>query len=819
MSEKFKYDAFISYRHLEKDMFVAQTLHRTLEEFKLPKNLWNKCEKKGITRVFRDRDELPLASDLSEPITEALENSQFLIVICTPQLKESIWCRREIETFKSLHGREKIFAVLAEGEPEDSFPEELVKAEVEKIDANGNKTVEIRDVEPLAADVRGLTKKEIRKKIKEESIRLIAPMFNLGYDELKQRHREQKLRKTIKFVSAAAAVLLIFGIVSTSMAITIHRQSKEMKRNYAETLCDTAVSYMEKGDKNSATDAINQAVEYASDSVKVKNTLSKINSDYVANGTYVLDETIKSDSGITQMLISPSGKKMALADVMGNISVYDNDRKTLTGLSEKSLYFSPDYALFTDDDHLVYSTASGVVVCDISSDSCENLYPIFAMVSKSDDNEKFAILSVNTGIIYDMNSLEKITEFETPYQMPGSTDFSDDGSKLVIAQTMEDASEAIVVDANNGKKICDISFEGFVIDTSAGKDKVCFSVCNVKDEVENTLNHVEEYSINTGEKLWESDNIPELISYTDYTENTLYTFAASGITLYASGTGEILDKEACSDMLLNTQRINPAECGRYYYITNKGDALWYDADSKVSKLMYSYSIHPTMDIDYSVYIDDSAYFHFMGQDYVSVYRPIIRDDVAKYDGPTEGDGKMDVDGVVIFPLGAINAYGQWEDEAPIEKELYSLSARSYDNKYMVSYSPDKDEARLYKKGDKEPYGTLKVNLGFLSSVFFSADNKYVYVNYQDGSVELYDIETLELFKKLESDYQWLYYIAFVDEFDAYIINTARGTVLLDKDFEEITSIDITATSHCIGYDTNPAALLIQSGDEVSKIPY
>ena len=34
-----KYDAFISYRHLEKDMYVAKKVHRALETAKIPKKI------------------------------------------------------------------------------------------------------------------------------------------------------------------------------------------------------------------------------------------------------------------------------------------------------------------------------------------------------------------------------------------------------------------------------------------------------------------------------------------------------------------------------------------------------------------------------------------------------------------------------------------------------------------------------------------------------------------------------------------------------------------------------------------------------------
>lgn len=109
-----QYNAFISYRHKELDAEVAIAIHKSLERFNLPKNLRDKFPKERwkINRVFRDQDELPVAEDLSDAINQALQNSEYLITICTPRFPESQWCMKEIETFKRLHGQEHILAVL-----------------------------------------------------------------------------------------------------------------------------------------------------------------------------------------------------------------------------------------------------------------------------------------------------------------------------------------------------------------------------------------------------------------------------------------------------------------------------------------------------------------------------------------------------------------------------------------------------------------------------------------------------------------------------------------------------------------------------------
>ena len=127
-SNTFHYDAFISYRHLDPDSFAAERLHKKLESFRLPSYVLKKHPElpKKINRVFRDEEELPLSSNLADPITQALINCDNLIVICTPKLKESKWCLQEIETFIKYHGRKHLFTALVEGEPDESFPDILI---------------------------------------------------------------------------------------------------------------------------------------------------------------------------------------------------------------------------------------------------------------------------------------------------------------------------------------------------------------------------------------------------------------------------------------------------------------------------------------------------------------------------------------------------------------------------------------------------------------------------------------------------------------------------------------------------------------------
>ena len=116
------YNAFISYRHSERDIRVAHTIQSDLEHFHIPAKIRRSTGKKKIDRIFLDKDELGAASNLSADISAALEQAEHLIVICSNATKESQWVPREIAYFLRNHTRRQITTVLVDGEPEEVIP-------------------------------------------------------------------------------------------------------------------------------------------------------------------------------------------------------------------------------------------------------------------------------------------------------------------------------------------------------------------------------------------------------------------------------------------------------------------------------------------------------------------------------------------------------------------------------------------------------------------------------------------------------------------------------------------------------------------------
>ena len=227
--EQQSYCAFISYRHESPDQEIAKALHTAIETYGIPGSVRRQTGKKRMGKVFRDQEELPLSSDLGADIEAALDRSEWFIAICSPRYLESKWCLRELEYFIEHKGNDHVLTVLVEGEPKDSFPEMIRFAE----NADGTKT----EIEPLAGDVRAETLSKSIARLKNEKLRLLAPMLGLGFDDLKRRARQRKIRITAAVSSAAlvaAAALTIFLIINHNRSEALRREAEEQASIAAE---------------------------------------------------------------------------------------------------------------------------------------------------------------------------------------------------------------------------------------------------------------------------------------------------------------------------------------------------------------------------------------------------------------------------------------------------------------------------------------------------------------------------------------------------------------------------------------------------------
>src|SRR5688572_538119 len=218
-----RYTAFLSYSH--KDAADAARLHRRLETYRLPRRLVGTPTARGpvparLWPIFRDREELPAATDLSETVREALAQSGSLIVLCSPHSAASLWVAEEIEVFRKIHPDRPVLAAVLSGNPPDCFPK-VMRAYGQ--DGTWH--------EPLATNLRrggdgpqlGLLK-------------LVAGITGVGLDALVQRDAQRKVRRVTAVTAFAVVAMIVMGALAL-VAISARREA-ERQRAEAEGLVE-----------------------------------------------------------------------------------------------------------------------------------------------------------------------------------------------------------------------------------------------------------------------------------------------------------------------------------------------------------------------------------------------------------------------------------------------------------------------------------------------------------------------------------------------------------------------------------------------------
>lgn len=239
-----EYIAFISYRHKPLDSSVAKKIQRSIESFTVPAEYRDQVGGKRLGKVFRDEDELPASANLSESIRDALDHARFLIVICTPDLPQSHWCEEEIRYFLKTHDRDQLLAVLAEGEPQDSFSPYMLHTFDEEGNITGN-------VEPLAAN--------LKQPYKKEFIRLCAAMLGCSFDALWQRDRRKRANRRMGAFAGAALLLAAFTLVVLMKNHQINEQKSLSEKRLSEALVSTGQNKLASFDRRGALEDALQA--------------------------------------------------------------------------------------------------------------------------------------------------------------------------------------------------------------------------------------------------------------------------------------------------------------------------------------------------------------------------------------------------------------------------------------------------------------------------------------------------------------------------------------------------------------------------------
>ncbi|MBQ7199980.1 MAG: toll/interleukin-1 receptor domain-containing protein [Eubacterium sp.] len=793
------YDAFISYRHIDRDSYVAKSIHKKLESFKLPGSVRKKTgsEKTAITRVFRDEEELPLSSDLSEPINQALINSEFLICVCTPEYLSSRWCLQEVETFLQNHDHSHILVVLAKGEPSEAFPEILTYEDVEVQTEDGATHLIRKTIEPLGADVRGESKKETDKKIDTAVMRLAAAIFGLNFDDLKQRHREARLKRILAMSACIGVCLLAFGIYVTVSLVQISRQNDEIniknqeiskqnqeisKQNitisdqytelqdkYASQIAETSKKQLALGRRKNAISALRSVLP--DDDSKPYNP-DAVAMLYDAMNTYEIDNhytpamTYDMDMEVIYFHVSYDAKYIMVNDYL-NMKIFDVESgdiiaeykvESTEGESFFNGYFcgSKGY-IIVDGGECIYHS-----LVDDTEKKIDALNE-YASFYRSDDGTitlavfEGTIIGIdNDGdILYKLNANKLFKESDL---MTSSVCF--DSGRFMCMFNGEKYSYVVVADEKNGHIVYTgkQKYDGQAT-CSLYKNKLCYSILNIKGR--KPVTDITMIDIKTGNTLWNTPISEYMIGNVFMDANYVYITGEMDIATLNAKTGKLI-KMSSEESLITTSWIKN---GYFYYLLYNG---------KLNKIYKGVS-----------YEADDPWLEYQPEN--PIQTAIVNDKDVFYVSERAG-----------------YVVRQTQENAPGSE----LIGKEYEEKFV----PDQHDGTLDALDVLKDSSDVDINM--IDNACFSQDEKLIFAYLRDNTSKIIDASTLKVLQTLEiPDETWFAGLRFSELTGTYILDSMVNSYILDKDYH------ILCKTGKIVDETDDSFIMFNYSGDYYKVPY
>ncbi len=241
------------------DEELAEKLADSIRRYRLPRGV-KLPEGLDYRRILLEHAE----EELDDEGRLRLRGSRYLALLCSPETKDHPGVLERLRY-------EQVIAIIAEGEPIDSFPESFIeKKKVRHIMPDLSVVERIDTIEPVAADLRADSKRRWREVLRYETVRITASVLGLHPDALEQRHRSRR-RKAIAAVLAlvgtvslvAAGIFLRLGFIAktegdiaeqqTQLSLAIARRTmQELPAAFADE--PEALRYIDEAVDNARTD-------------------------------------------------------------------------------------------------------------------------------------------------------------------------------------------------------------------------------------------------------------------------------------------------------------------------------------------------------------------------------------------------------------------------------------------------------------------------------------------------------------------------------------------------------------------------------------
>lgn len=455
-----EYFAFISYNR--RDVKWADWLRRKLEHYRLPSNLRKQDPSlpKEIRPVFRDVLELS-SGLLSEEIREALRESRYLIVICSPNSAKSPWVDKEVQTFIELGRAKSIIPFIIDGEP-----------------YSGNSETECftPGLRSLKGDeeLLGININEMGRDA--AAVKVVARMFELKFDTLWRRYERERRRKRNAILGGS----LLFAFASLGIGAFIARQNKELDAANKVVVAERDRANNERDRANYERDRAEEAnlsLRIANDSIlHQQSVIQKANRELRSANWSLLESQGRAAAAKALELIDEgdvySARRLALAILPKDLSNPDRpyvpeaeaalrkslqvDSTVFKSSDNSFLYspvFSPDGSLLAaiSDNHriVIWDSFSGHLLHILPGDSHEQ----FLKLSFEDNGTQLqAVTTYGQLFRWDISSEKLLVQEygQNPKHSHSYFAVSPDGNYSAQAKNFRNEHNTIIVKELNG---------------------------------------------------------------------------------------------------------------------------------------------------------------------------------------------------------------------------------------------------------------------------------------------------------------------------------------------------------------------------------
>ena len=353
----YNYFAFISFQNA--DAREAVRLQHAIENYRLPAVLCRQDRSipRRVKPLFCYLNDMHSGEELMEDLKQRMEQSRFLIVVCSPRSAASPYVNSGIDYFISLGRRDSIIPVIVDGVPysenpaTECFPEALRRHFPKHPDP-------LQDHSILGVNIReaGVSR---RKSYNRAMLMVVARMLELDFDGLLLRDRQRRRRRTILWTLLSLFIAAALGFTwFKAQAVEVKAQVTEATP-YNEALppCEQVVLRLTL-DNEQKTDTLQQIGQTAVlRNIPPRYIGREARVEIAAKGYLPLDTTLVLQRELTLSLSRDA-------------ALYGHVHFHIVGLAH------PERAAVRVGDYPVQADDTGLVKMDIPIDNQRTAYPV-----------------------------------------------------------------------------------------------------------------------------------------------------------------------------------------------------------------------------------------------------------------------------------------------------------------------------------------------------------------------------------------------------------------------------------------------------------